>query len=57
MTSAVHSLGAADLHSQVSSHNHKRVFGTSSSVYESEVPGPELLEQRSVYAAAEADQE
>jgi hypothetical protein len=57
MTSAVHSLGANDLHSQVTSHNHKRVSGTSSSVSESEVPEPELLEQRSVYAAAEADQE
>jgi len=51
MTSTVHSLGANDLHSQVTSHwhNHKRIFGTSfSSVPESEV----LLEDRSVHAAA-----
>jgi hypothetical protein len=51
-------VGAIDLHSQVTSHNHKRFFGTSfSSVSESEVPESEVLEQRTVHAAAEAGQE
>ena len=46
MTSTVHSLGENDLHSQVTSHNHKRTFGTRfSSVSGSEVPEPEVLEQ------------
>lgn len=58
MTSTVHSVGANDLHSQVTSHNHKRVFGTSfSSVSEPEVPESEVLKQRSVHAAAEVGQE
>jgi hypothetical protein len=58
MTSTVHPVGANDLHSQVTSHNHKCVSGTSfSSVSESEVPESELLEQRSVHAAAEAGEE
>jgi hypothetical protein len=58
MTGSVHSLGTNDLHSQVTSRNHKRVFETSSSsVSESEVPEPEVLEQRQVHAAAEAGQE
>lgn len=60
MTSTVHSVGANDLHSQVTFHNHKRVFGTNfSSVSESdsEVPEPEVLEHRSVHAAEEAGQE
>ena len=58
MTSTVHSLGENDLHSQVTSHNHKRTFGTRfSSISGSEVPEPEVLERWSVHAAAEAGQE
>jgi hypothetical protein len=59
MASAVQSLGAFDQHSQVTSHNHKRVFGTSFSsvVSESEVPEPEVLVQRLVHAAADAGRE
>ena len=58
MTSTVHSVGANDLHSQVTAHSHKYVFGTSfSSVSESEVPEPELLEHRPVHVAVEADWE
>ena len=51
MASTVHLLGANDLHGQVTAHNPKRVFGTSSSSV-SEVLEPQVLEQQSVHAAA-----
>jgi len=51
MASAVHSLGANDMHGQVTAHNPKRVFGTSSSSV-SEVLEPQVLEQQPVHAAA-----
>jgi hypothetical protein len=58
MTSTIHSLDANDLPSQITSHSHKYVFGTSfSSVSESEVPEPELSEHWSVHVAEEAGQE
>ena len=57
MTGTVHPLGANDLHSQVTPHNHKCVSGTSfSSVLRPEVAELELLELP-VHAAAEAGQE
>ena len=51
MASTVHLLGANDLHGQVTAHNPKRVFGTSSSS-DSEVLEPQVLERQSVHTAA-----